>query len=61
LKSKKRPSLIMPAKISIVNVRLPSELVHWIDSLVDKRIYNSRSEAIRDFSREYVIKTRGAR
>ena len=47
-------------KIVIVNVRLPSELIGWIDSLVDKEMYNSRSDAIREFSRDYVLKGRKA-
>ena len=45
--------------IEILNVRLPSEIVKWLDTLVERGIYKSRSEAIRDFCREYVnnIKT----
>lgn len=46
-------------KVTVVNVRLPKKIVTWLDSLVEKNIYNSRSEAIRDFSRNYVIKNRG--
>ncbi len=37
-----------------LNVRLPEELLDWIDSLVDNRIYNSRSEVIRSLLREFV-------
>ena len=48
------------SKVAVVNVRLPDELISWIDSLVEKKIYNSRSEAIREFSRQYVLKHRGA-
>ena len=40
--------------IEIVNVRLPSEIVKWLDLLVEKGVYNNRSEAIREFCREYV-------
>ncbi|MEK6946656.1 MAG: ribbon-helix-helix domain-containing protein [Nanoarchaeota archaeon] len=40
--------------IEILNVRLPSEIVQWLDSLVEKGIYNSRSEAIREFCREHI-------
>ena len=40
--------------IEIVNVRLPSEIVKWLDSLVEKGIYNSRAEAVRDFCRQYI-------
>ena len=46
-------------KVKVVNVRLPDKIIDWIDSLVAKEIYNSRSEAIREFSRSYVIKNRG--
>jgi len=48
------------SKAAVVNVRLPREVISWLDSLVEKKIYNSRSEAIREFSRDYVIKHRGA-
>ena len=37
-----------------MNVRLPVEITKWLDSLVKKGIYKSRSEAIREFSREYI-------
>ena len=38
--------------LSVINVRLPKEIVEWLDSLVARGIYKSRSEAIREFSRE---------
>ncbi len=41
-------------EVEILNVRLPKKIVSWLDSLVEKGIYKSRSEAIRDFSREYL-------
>jgi Arc/MetJ-type ribon-helix-helix transcriptional regulator len=41
-------------KTEVLNVRLPEDIIKWIDSLVAKGIYNSRSEALRDFIREYV-------
>ncbi len=50
----------MKQEATVVNVRLPKELISWLDSLVEKKIYNSRSEAIREFSREYVLGHRGA-
>ncbi len=49
----------MIEKAEILNVRLPLEIIKWIDSLVKEGIYKTRSEAIRDFSREYVQKERG--
>jgi Arc/MetJ-type ribon-helix-helix transcriptional regulator len=48
----------MKQKVAVVNVRLPEEIISWIDFLVEKSIYNSRSEAVREFSREYVLKHR---
>ncbi|MEM2138594.1 MAG: ribbon-helix-helix domain-containing protein [Candidatus Woesearchaeota archaeon] len=42
--------------IAILNVRLPDEIISWIDNLVEKEIFNSRSEAVREFSRQYVLK-----
>ena len=41
-------------EIEILNVRLPIEITKWLDSLVKRSIYKSRSEAIREFSREYI-------
>lgn len=46
-------------KIGILNVRLPEEIISWLDEIVKKKIFNSRSEAIREFSREYVLIMRG--
>jgi Arc/MetJ-type ribon-helix-helix transcriptional regulator len=48
----------MPDKIQVMNVRVPKEVIKWIDSLVKANIYNSRSEAVRDFIREYVRDSR---
>ena len=47
--------------IKILNIRMPSEIVKWLDSLVEKGIYKSRAEAIREFCREYInqIKVKG--
>ncbi len=39
--------------VKVVNVRVPSEIVEWLDSLVKRGIYNSRAEAIRDFCRQH--------
>ena len=44
----------MAQKIHVMNVRLPDETISWIDSLVKKGVYNSRSEAIRDFLRDHM-------
>jgi len=42
------------ARTEVLNVRIPDELILELDSLVKKRIFKSRSEAIREFAREYV-------
>jgi len=44
--------------IDIINVRLPKGLISILDSLVEKNLFSSRSEAIREFSREYVLEQR---
>ncbi|MBW2991478.1 ribbon-helix-helix domain-containing protein, partial [Candidatus Woesearchaeota archaeon] len=41
-------------KNEVLNIRLPDELILELDSLVKKKIFKSRSEAIREFAREYV-------
>jgi len=37
-----------------LNIRLSKQIIEWIDSLVDKGLYNNRSEAIRDFARQFI-------
>ena len=49
----------MKQKVAVVNVRLSDDIISWIDFLVEKNIYNSRSEAVREFSRDYCLKHRG--
>lgn len=41
--------------IEVITVRLPKPLVQLLDSLVKKGIFQSRSEAIREFSRQVVL------
>jgi metal-responsive CopG/Arc/MetJ family transcriptional regulator len=41
-------------RTEILNIRLPEELILELDQLVKKRIFKSRSEAVREFAREYV-------
>ncbi|MBT3464631.1 ribbon-helix-helix protein, CopG family [archaeon] len=48
----------MPQKITVVNVRLPPDIILFLDKLVKKKIYSSRSEAIREFARQYVFEER---
>ncbi len=40
--------------IDIVNIRVPKEIARWLDSLVERGIYSNKSEAVREFSREFV-------
>ncbi|MGV8162922.1 MAG: ribbon-helix-helix domain-containing protein [Candidatus Nanoarchaeia archaeon] len=44
----------MAQKTETLNVRVPDEIAGWIDSLVEKKLFSSRSEVIRHFLREYV-------
>ena len=41
-------------KTETVNVRLPKEIVKQLDSIIDGKIYTTRSEVIREFLREYI-------
>lgn len=45
-------------EVQVFNVRLPNEIIKWLDTLVKKGIYSSRSEAIRDFLRDYLRSAR---
>jgi metal-responsive CopG/Arc/MetJ family transcriptional regulator len=40
--------------VEVLNIRLPEDLILELDSLVERRVFRSRSEAIREFAREYV-------
>ncbi len=42
--------------VEIVNIRLPHELITFLDNLIEQGFYKNRSEAIREFAREYVQK-----
>jgi Arc/MetJ-type ribon-helix-helix transcriptional regulator len=44
--------------IEVVNIRLSPELISIIDSLIEKGLYNSRSEFIRDVCRNYALEQR---
>ncbi len=37
-----------------VNVRLPHEVIDLLDELVARKLFANRSEAIREFCRDYV-------
>ena len=49
--------MITKGKIETLNVRIPTQIVIWLDSLVDSGMYKSRAEALRFFVRDYVKKT----
>ncbi|MBU1975026.1 MAG: ribbon-helix-helix domain-containing protein [Nanoarchaeota archaeon] len=42
------------SRVVVTNVRLSRDLVRMLDSLVKKKLFSSRSEAIRVFCREYI-------
>jgi Arc/MetJ-type ribon-helix-helix transcriptional regulator len=44
----------MAQKTETLNVRVPEEIAGWMDSLVEKKLFSSRSEVVRHFLREYV-------
>jgi metal-responsive CopG/Arc/MetJ family transcriptional regulator len=46
--------LRLPKRTEVLNIRLPDDLILELDSLVEKKAFKSRSEAIREFAREYV-------
>jgi Arc/MetJ-type ribon-helix-helix transcriptional regulator len=48
----------MSNQIDVINVRLSPELIKIIDSLIDKGLYSSRSEFIRDVCRNYALEER---
>lgn len=48
----------MVKKTETLNVRVPDEIAGWIDSLVEKKLFSSRSEVVRHFLREYVSEQR---
>lgn len=41
--------------VVLANVRLPRPVVEWLDNLVGRGIYKSRSEAVRELVRHYVL------
>ncbi|MBW2970700.1 ribbon-helix-helix domain-containing protein [Candidatus Woesearchaeota archaeon] len=43
-------------EVEVLNIRLSKQMVSWLDSVVDKGIYKSRAEAIRDFIRVFLEK-----
>ncbi|MBU0666186.1 MAG: ribbon-helix-helix domain-containing protein [Nanoarchaeota archaeon] len=39
----------------VLNVRLPESTIEILDQFIEKKIFSSRSEAIREFAREYIL------
>ena len=48
----------MAAKTATLAIRLPDEVVRILDQLVDQRLFSSRSEAIREFCRDWLTEAR---
>lgn len=46
--------------LETINVRLPDEIVRILDDMVAKGLFSNRSEAIREFARQYVIEAGGS-
>ncbi len=44
----------MPATTEAVTVRLPEEVTRILDELIARGLFKSRSEAIREFCRDYL-------
>ena len=40
--------------VHILNVRVPNDIAEWLDKELKKKMYNSRSEIVRDYIREYL-------
>ncbi len=49
----------MDSETKVVNIRIPDELLRILDTYVENHSYRSRSEAIRDLAREYILQHRG--
>jgi|GEM_PF-1637333 len=45
----------MTATTEAVNVRLPKEVAQILNTLVKRQLFSNRSEAIREFCRDYLV------
>jgi metal-responsive CopG/Arc/MetJ family transcriptional regulator len=45
-------------ELETLNVRLPDELLKEIDDLVAKGVFSNRSEAVREFCRQYILEAK---
>ena len=43
---------------SVLNVRVPNEISKWLDSVIKDGMYSNKSEAIRSFVRDYIMKSK---
>lgn len=41
--------------VEILNIRLPSNIISWIDSQIKNKTYKTRSEALRELLRELIL------
>jgi Arc/MetJ-type ribon-helix-helix transcriptional regulator len=41
--------------VEILNIRLPSNMISWIDAQITNRTYRTRSEAVRELLREFIF------
>ena len=39
---------------TVMNIRLPEEVIRILDQLIEKELFSNRSEAIREFLREHL-------
>jgi Arc/MetJ-type ribon-helix-helix transcriptional regulator len=44
----------VPSGSETLNIRLPKEVVSLLDALIDRKLFANRSEAIREFCRDYL-------
>jgi metal-responsive CopG/Arc/MetJ family transcriptional regulator len=54
----KMPTKEIEQEMQILNVRFTPDIIAWLDSLIGQEIYSSRSEAVRDFIRDYLRNNR---
>lgn len=47
--------------LTTIKVRLPEEILQILDQLVARGLFTNRSEAIREFARQYVLEYGGER
>lgn len=48
------PKQIVEQDIDILNIRLPDDIINWIDSMIEEGIFSTRSEVIREIVRDFI-------